>query len=80
MREHIFNEYAVGMVVFLQRDPDGYRLGNGVIIDWDDYCAREHMWQENIGKFDLKRPFYSILKEDGTEIYISEGKDFNKIL
>jgi len=80
MRGHMFNENAVGMVVFLDREPQGYRLGNGVIIDWDYYCARKHIWHENIGKCDLKSHFYSIIQDDGTAIYVNEGKDFYQLL
>jgi hypothetical protein len=80
MRDNWINQYAVGMNVFLGRDDNGYMASNGVIIDWDSYCAREQLWHENIGKCDLKRPFFSILRDDGTEIYISEGRNLNQLL
>jgi hypothetical protein len=80
MRDNWINPYAVGMNVFIGRDADGYRAESGVIIDWDSYCAKEQLWHENIGKCDLKRPFFSILRNDGTEIYISEGRNSNQLI
>lgn len=61
------------MVVYLQRSPSIHTIEDGIILDWDYFCAQDNMWQETIENFDLQRPFFSVMMEDGRQVYICEG-------
>ena len=54
-------------------------LGLCVITEWETFCAKELYWQKTIGKFNLNNPLYSVIHENGTEAYLSEGKSFKQI-
>ena len=61
------------MVVYLQRSPSIHTIEDGIILDWDYFCAQDNMLQETFETFDLQRPFFSVMMEDGRQVYICEG-------
>lgn len=58
----------------VETNPQDNDMGIGIITDWDPFCTKDNVWQENIGRFKLNDPFYSVIKEDGTTAYIPQGK------
>jgi hypothetical protein len=62
------------MCVMVETNPQDNDMGIGIITDWDPFCTKDNVWQENIGRFKLNDPFYSVIKEDGTTAYIPQGK------
>lgn len=58
----------------VETNPQDNDMGIGIITNWDPFCTKDNVWQENIGRFKLNDPFYSVIKEDGTTAYIPQGK------
>jgi hypothetical protein len=63
------------MRVLIETHPEERSMGLCVITEWDDFCTKDNLWQQNIGRFNLNHPFYSFIKEDGSEAYIAQGKN-----